>query len=90
MEYLPILIVAIGGTLGMISHIVKKKVKGETASDIIAYFKGHTKSTLLAFGTMVGAVALIYDPSIGIVKLFAMSMTAGYTSDSALNKDGGK
>ncbi len=76
-----------GGMFGMLTHIIKKKVRGESATAILKYFSKHFGYTFMAFGAMLGAVAAIYDPSMNIFKLFGACLAAGYSSDSILNKD---
>jgi hypothetical protein len=77
----------IGGTLGMFSHIIKKKVKGESATAIMRYFSKHVGYTMTAFISMLGAVFAIYDPTMNIFKLFGACLSAGYMCDSVMNKD---
>ena len=89
MEYTigTVIVSLFGGALGMLGHIIKKRVRGESATAISRYFTKHFKFTLLAFGTMLGAIAAIYDPSMNIFKLFGVCLSTGYASDSVLNKD---
>lgn len=35
--------------LGMVTHFLKKNIKGETPTEILSYFKDNFKSTLTAF-----------------------------------------
>jgi len=68
---------------GILSHFFKKKIQGETLSDIKEYFREHFKSTcttvvaaLITFGALIAANGL------GIIAVF----TTGYTADSLFNK----
>lgn len=80
-------IAIIGGTLGMLMHILKRKVKGETLTSVINYFKYNFKYTTIAFITMLGSIWTIYSPEGDWYKLLAACLTAGYMSDSVMNKD---
>lgn len=76
------LIFEFAGVMGMIVHFLKLDIKGQTASDIKAYFTNNLKYTLWALIVTLfvsgGALAL----NQGIMAAFL----AGYTFDSALNK----
>tara|TARA_R100001530_G_scaffold38185_1_gene29595 strand:- start:1262 stop:1540 length:279 start_codon:yes stop_codon:yes gene_type:complete len=85
-----LMIALFGGAVGMLTHIIKKKVRGESATAIMRYFTNHVGYTITAFGAMLGAIAAIYDPSMNIFKLFGACLTAGYASDSMFNKDADK
>jgi hypothetical protein len=69
--------------LGVLSHFFKKKIKGETITDIKQYFTLHFKNTIT---TCIAAVvlfsSLIATGASGILPMFF----AGYTADSLFNK----
>ena len=54
----------VGGLMGMIVHILKKKVKGESASAIVDYFTDNMRYTITALIGMVVSVFMIYDPNL--------------------------
>lgn len=73
--------------VGMLTHFLKKKVTGETLTDIAGYFKNHVKSTLIAIivtqVTVMGlAMATPMERPMDLVAIFLL----GYTFDSTLNK----
>ena len=86
----PMIVAIVGGLFGMLSHILKKKVRGQSATAVGAYFVKNFKFTLLAIIGMVVAVLMIYDPNMVWYKGLIAYFFAGYGSDSALNKDGGE
>lgn len=69
--------------LGVLTHFFKKKIKGETLSDVKSYFRTHFKNTIttiiaaiVSFGSLAGTGGLG----------FIASFTAGYACDSLFNK----
>jgi len=77
--------------LGMLSHYLKKKVRGEDLVDIATYFKTHLKSLLLSsIATAIGYasyMSLLARGDLGdVLTVFAI----GYMSDSFFNKWGNK
>jgi uncharacterized membrane protein YesL len=69
--------------VGVLSHFLKKRIKGETLTDIITYFKTHFKSTLLTiFGAVGGFVLLKEMGELGYFSAFSI----GYMADSFFNK----
>ena len=82
-----LIVALVAGALGMFTHILKKKVRGQTTTAIIKYFSNHAGYTITAFIAMLGAVFAIYDPNMDIYKLFGACLSAGYSCDSMFNKD---
>lgn len=76
------LIFEVAGILGMITHFLKKDIQGQTADDIVSYFKNNFKRTLWATITTVFAVFTAFIMSQGLMAAFL----AGYAFDSALNQ----
>lgn len=74
--------------LGMLSHFLKKKIKGESITEIKSYFGDNVKSTVLALiSTIIGFVILAKIGDVTVVSAFGM----GFTFDSVFNKwDNGK
>ena len=80
--------------LGMFSHFLKKKVKGESPTEILGYFKDNFKSTLIAvIATTVSFLAFYFEASDGaptglkdVITVFGL----GYLNDSVFNKYEGK
>jgi hypothetical protein len=73
--------------IGMLMHFFKKKIKGETFTEITQYFKNNFKSTVISFISTV-VTLLIYHQTLG-TEMPADIMAAigiGYTSDSVFNK----
>ena len=69
--------------LGVISHFLKKKIKGETLSDITEYFKDHFKSTIVTIiAAVISFAVLVASNDISILSAFAV----GYSADSLFNK----
>lgn len=89
LEYtIPTLIASLfGGLIGMVSHIIKKKVRGESFTAITKYFSKHFGYTFMAFSGMLSILVALYSPSLGILKCFGIGISAGWSCDSALNKD---
>jgi hypothetical protein len=74
--------------LGMLSHFLKKKIKGESITEIKSYFGDNVKSTALAFiSTIIGFVLLVQLGDVSFVSSFGV----GFMFDSVFNKwDNGK
>lgn len=70
--------------VGMLSHFLKKKIKGETITQIKHYFADHFKTTLLSLiATVIGYYAYLqYTETPDIIAVFLI----GYTCDSLFNK----
>ncbi len=73
--------------LGMFTHFLKKKIKGETLTEIKDYFSNNLKSTFIAFvATMIATVVAYFTMAskqpIDIAAFFGI----GYTFDSFFNK----
>lgn len=69
--------------LGVITHFLKKKVRGETLADIKSYFKTHFRYTSVTIVmAIVGFIALVTTSGVGLIASFL----AGYSADSAFNK----
>ena len=86
-------IMAIGaGLVGMVMHVMKKKVKGESLSSVVEYFKGHTKYTAMAVATLVGSIYAMLNTMefANTYALITQALTIGYMVDSTMNKDGGQ
>uniref|UniRef100_A0A6H2A361 Holin n=1 Tax=viral metagenome TaxID=1070528 RepID=A0A6H2A361_9ZZZZ len=73
--------------IGMLTHFLKKKIKGENVEAIISYFKGHFKTVLLAIiATWVGWLSYVSLLMTGqIADVFAV-FAIGYLCDSFFNK----
>jgi divalent metal cation (Fe/Co/Zn/Cd) transporter len=70
--------------VGMVTHFLKKKVKGETTSEIKEYFANHFKSTVLAYiATTIGFFGYVYLTG---TKEPVTAFLIGYTFDSLFNK----
>jgi hypothetical protein len=76
--------------LGMIAHILKKNVKGESLVDIKNYFTYNPKSTMLSIiATIVGFVVYMTQLKVtdGVALLdMAFVFGIGYTCESFFNK----
>jgi hypothetical protein len=73
--------------LGMISHFMKKQIKGETLTEITSYFKDHFKSTFIALvSTVISTFAYITTLKTGSVVDIIVVFQIGYMCDSAFNK----
>ena len=69
---------------GVLAHFFKKKIKGETLTDVKANFKNNFKTTVTTvIAAIVLFIGLIYSGGLSILGVF----TAGYACDSAFNKD---
>jgi len=74
-------------TMGIFSHFLKKKIRGQTIASIKEYFKGHFVYTLtMVIAAIAGFIGLITTGSLGIVASFL----AGYAADSIFNKADGE
>lgn len=72
--------------VGMFTHFIKKKVRGETVLAVTKYFTNHFKSTLIAVISTVVAT-LVYQHSMaegGTADLLVVFF-GGYNFDSFLN-----
>lgn len=73
--------------LGMITHFLKKKIRGESFVNIRNYFKNHVKSTLIAIiATTIGFVAYANTFTVDGVKDVLIVFGLGYMFDSFFNK----
>lgn len=73
--------------LGMFSHFLKKKVKGESITEIAHYFKDNFKSTFLALvATCVSYAFYMTTLSTGMTADFLTIFGLGYMCDSMFNK----
>ena len=73
---------------GMFSHFLKKKIKGESLTEIKSYFGDNLKSTILAFiftSIGFGAYWLMNDGIIANKDLLSIFLV-GYLFDSMVNK----
>ena len=77
------IILLVCGYTGLICHFLKKKIKGETVTEIKLYFHDNIKSTLLAFITV--AVGIYFSTDY-ITLTYAEAFGIGYMVDSILNK----
>lgn len=73
--------------LGMFTHYLKKKVKGESLTEIKDYFRDHLKSTFIALvSTSITYVAYMFTLATGqpadVITIFGL----GYMCDSFFNK----
>lgn len=83
MEILQFVIYFLAAMFGMFAHFLKKKIKGESITEVMGYFKDNAKSTLLAFmATVVGFVVLVQLGDVSFVSAFGV----GYMFDSAFNR----
>ena len=74
--------------LGMITHFLKKNIKGETPTEILSYFKDNFKSTITAF--ILTTVMYIAYHQLFVdgesVKDIMVIFLIGYAFDSTFNK----
>ena len=83
-DYLVIFII---GFLGMFTHFLKKKIKGESGTEILKYFHDNLKDTLVAFiATLIGTAAYHLTISSGQTADLINAFMIGFTFDSMLNK----
>ena len=73
--------------IGMFSHFLKRKVKGESLTEIKNYFRDHIKSTLLALiATSIGFAGYNFVLATGMpADIFAV-FGVGYMCDSMFNR----
>lgn len=82
---LPMLLII--GVLGMFTHFLKKEIKGETVTDIAAYFADHFKSTFIALvTTLLGVLTYYLTLATGQPADVVTVFLSGYMFDSVLNK----
>lgn len=75
------------GLLGMITHFLKKQIKGETPTEILSYFKDHFRSTLIAvISTVIGVVSYHFTLAVNEINDPIAAFGIGYTFDSIFNK----
>lgn len=73
--------------LGMIAHVLKKNVKGESFVDIKNYFTYNPKTTLLSIiATFTGYVIYMTSFQTGTVVDFGVLFGVGYMCESFFNK----
>ena len=73
--------------VGMAMHFFKKKIKGETQTEIKQYFSAHFKSTVVALvATLVFTVSYYLTLATDMPADILAALGIGYTSDSAFNK----
>lgn len=75
------------GLMGMMIHFMRQKIKGETLTEITAYFSDNFKSTFIAVVSTMISVATTYftlatGQPIDLLTVFGL----GYMSDSFFNK----
>jgi hypothetical protein len=69
--------------LGVLSHFLKKKVRGQTLSHIANYFSSHFKYTLLSLiGASGGFFVALQMGELNYLSAFGV----GYLADSFFNK----
>ncbi len=73
--------------VSMFSHFLKKKVKGETATDVFGYFKDNFKTSLLSILSV--AIGIVAVESLGQLNIVS-AIGLGYACDSIFNKWEGK
>lgn len=72
------------GLVGMFMHFLKLRVKGQSAEDVLQYFKENFKGTLTAIistGFAIAGVWATADPS-NAVPLIIASVPLGFSFDS--------
>ena len=73
--------------LGMFSHFLKQKVKGETAVEIINFFKDNLKSTINSIiATFILTLTFCLTLQTGQAADIMTVFLTGFGCDSALNK----
>lgn len=77
------IILLVCGYTGLICHFLKKKIKGETVTEIKTYFHDNIKSTLLALITVAVGIYFLNDYA---ALTYAEAFGIGYMVDSILNK----
>lgn len=74
--------------LGMLTHFLKKNIKGETPTEILTYFKDNFKSTITAFiltSVMYFAYYQLFVVESDVKDLMVIFLI-GYAFDSTFNK----
>ena len=80
-------VILVVGFLGMFAHFLKKNIKGESGTEIKAYFKDNRKDTYLAIiATLVGTAAYHLALGTGGTTDLINAFAIGFTFDSMLNK----
>ena len=77
------IVLLVCGYTGLICHFLKKKIKGETVTEITSYFHDNIKSTLLSIITVAVGILLAGNY---ITLTYAEAFGIGYMVDSILNK----
>lgn len=78
---------AVVAYLGMFTHFLKKKVKGETPTEIWKYFHDNVKDTITAIiATFVGFVSYMATIQTGMAADFIVVFGLGYMCDSLFNR----
>jgi len=71
------------GLLGLLSHFLKRKIKGETLTDIKQWFSHHAKNTALSvIAFIISYAALIQTDDLSVLSSFM----AGYMCDSIFSR----
>lgn len=74
-------------TIGMLTHFLKKNIKGETVTDVKNYFRDNVKSTFVAFvATQIGTLSLFLVIPSGSQMDIVAAFGCGFAFDSFLNK----
>lgn len=69
--------------LGMLGHYLKRRVKGETFSDVRGYFVNHARESILSLiGLVIGFLAAYSTETLNMVS----APLIGYTADSIFNR----
>lgn len=74
--------------LGMVTHFLKKNIKGETPTEILRYFKDNFKSTVTAFiltSVMFFAYYQLFVEAQSVKDVMIVFLI-GYAFDSTFNK----
>jgi NhaP-type Na+/H+ or K+/H+ antiporter len=83
MEIINCILYSFSCLVGVLAHFLKKKIKGETLSDIKHYFSTHLRETVITLiGAIFGLSTALYIGDLNILTAF----TIGYTADSMFNK----
>jgi hypothetical protein len=73
--------------LGMLTHFLKKSIKGETPTAIWQFFKDNFRSTLIALiATCVGFAGYMTTLATGLPVDFLTVFSIGYLCDSMFNR----
>ena len=71
------------GYVGLFVHFLKKKIKGETVTEVISFFTDNPKQTLLSVISVAVAILVVENKTpIGYESAFGI----GFMADSLLNK----